>query len=64
MTDEATGRFTIAFSNNMNNALYSLTGGTEANAPVAIYGSANKATSSIQIQTERCFWFMTIWQII
>ena len=51
ITDEATGRFTLAFSNNMNNALYSLTSCTDANGVVAIYGSANKATSSIQIQT-------------
>ena len=55
ITDEATGRFTLAFSNNMNNALYSLTGCTDANGAVAIYGSANKATSSIQIQTGDAF---------
>ena len=66
ITDEATGRSTLAFSNNMNNALYSLTGCTDANGAVAIYGSANKATSSIQIQTGDAFGIMfnMVWQII
>jgi len=51
ITDVATGRFTPAFSNNMNNALYSLTGCCDANGAVALYGGANKATSSVQLQT-------------
>ena len=49
ITDLATGRFTPAFSNNMNNALYSLTGCCDANGAVAVYGS--KTSSSIQLQT-------------
>jgi len=49
ITDVATGRFTPAFSNNMNNALYSLTGCCDANGAVAVYGS--KTSSSIQLQT-------------
>ena len=51
ITDVATGRFTPAFSNNMNNALYSLTGCCDANGGMALYGGANKTTSSVQIQT-------------
>ena len=51
ITDVATGRFTLAFSNNMNNALYSLTGCCDANGAVALYGGANKTTSSVQLQT-------------
>ena len=51
ITDVATGRFTPAFSNNMNNALYSLTACCDANGAVALYGGANKATSSVQLQT-------------
>ena len=49
ITDVATGRFTPAFSNNMNNALYSLTGCCDANGAVVVYGS--KTSSSIQLQT-------------
>ena len=49
ITDVASGRFTPAFSNNMNNALYSLTGCCDANGAVAVYGS--KTSSSIQLQT-------------
>ena len=51
ITDEATGRFTPAFSNNMNNALYSLTGCCDANGVVALYGGSEKISSSVQIQT-------------
>ena len=55
ITDVATGRFTPAFSNNMNNALYSLAGCCDANGAVALYGGANKATSSVQLQTGDAF---------
>ena len=50
-TDEATGDLLLRFTNNMNNALYCLTGCTDANGAVAIYGSANKCCKFYTIQT-------------